>query len=49
MLQFVINTTLLRELDNRKLINAYAKHCYNDDTDVIDDVRIKENLVQLLD
>ena len=48
-IQLVVNVNLLRELDDRKLINAYAKYCYNDDTDVIDDVRIKENLVQLLD
>ena len=49
MIQLVVNVNLLRELDDRKLINAYAKHYYNDDTDVTDDVRIKENLVQLLD
>lgn len=49
MLQFVVNTILLRELDERKLINAYAKHLYNDEKDISDDVRIKENLVKLLD
>lgn len=49
MLQFVINTELLRELDERKLINAYARHVYNDEIDVTDDIQIKTNLIELLD
>lgn len=49
MIQLVINTILLRELDERKLINSYARLVYNDEFDVEDDVRIKENLIQILD
>jgi hypothetical protein len=49
MIQLVVNTNMLRELDERKLINAYARFVYNDGNDVTDDVRIKENLIQLLD
>ena len=49
MIQLVINTTLLREIDERKLINAYARFMYNDEKDTTDDVQIKENLIQLLD
>lgn len=49
MLQLVINTSLLRELDERKLINAYARLIYNDEEDISDDDRIKSNLIQLLD
>ena len=49
MIQLVINTTLLRELDERKLINAYARYMYNDEKDTTDDIRIRENLIQLLD
>ena len=49
MIQLVINTSLLREIDERKLINAYARFMYNDEKDTTDDVQIKENLIQLLD
>jgi hypothetical protein len=49
MIQLIVNVNLLRELDERKLINAYARFVYNDGNDVTDDVRIKENLIQLLD
>ena len=49
MIQLVINTTLLREIDERKLINAYARFMYNDESDINNDVKIKENLIQLLD
>lgn len=49
MIQLVINTNMLREIDERKLINAYARLLYNDEEDVTNDIRIKENLVQLLD
>ena len=49
MIQLIVNVNLLRELDERKLINAYARFVYNDENDVTDDVRIKENLIQLLD
>ena len=49
MIQLIVNTNLLRELDERKLINAYARFMYNDEKDITDDVQIKENLIQLLD
>lgn len=49
MIQLVVNVNLLREIDERKLINAYARHMYNDEKDITDDVQIKENLKQLLD
>ena len=49
MIQLIVNVNLLREIDERKLINAYARFMYNDEKDVNDDVRIKENLIQLLD
>jgi hypothetical protein len=45
----VVNVNLLRDVDDRKLINAYAKFMYNDEKDTEDDIRIKENLVELLD
>lgn len=49
MIQLVVNVNLLREIDERKLINAYARHMYNDESDTNDDDKIKENLIQLLD
>lgn len=49
MIPLVVNVNLLRELDERKLINAYAHFMYNDEKDISDEVQIKENLIQLLD
>ena len=49
MIQLVVNVDLLREIDERKLINAYARFMYNDEKDTTDDTIIKENLKQLLD
>ena len=49
MIQLVVNVNLLREIDERKLINAYARFMYNDEKDTTDDIQIKENLKQLLD
>ena len=49
MIPLVINTNMLREIDERKLINAYARFMYNDEKDTTDDIQIKENLIQLLD
>ena len=49
MIQLVVNVELLREIDERKLINAYARFMYNNEYDITDDNRIKENLIQLLD
>ena len=49
MIQLVINTSLLRELDERKLINTYARLIYTTEEDTTDDVKIKENLIKLLD
>jgi hypothetical protein len=49
MISLVVNSNLLRELDERKLINAYARFVYNEEEDVTNDNKIKENLIQLLD
>lgn len=49
MIQLVVNVNLLREIDERKLINAYARYMYNDEFDINDDIRIRENLIQILD
>ena len=49
MIQLVVNTNLLREIDERKLINAYARFMYNNEDDVNNDIKIRENLIQLLD
>ena len=49
MIQLVVNVDLLREIDERKLINTYARFMYNTESDVADDTKIKENLIQLLD
>jgi len=48
MIQLVVNTNLLREIDERKLINAYARFMYNSEDDIINDDIIKNNLIQLL-
>ena len=48
MLQFIILTNMLRELDERSLINHYARLTYLDDSDVVDEVKIKNNLEKLL-
>ena len=40
---------MLREIDERKLINAYARYFCNEDSDTTDDGIIRENLKQLLD
>lgn len=49
MIQLIVNVDLLREIDERKLINAYARFMYNIESDVTNDIKIKENLIQLLD
>ena len=49
MIPLVVNVELLREKDERKLINSYARFMYNDEKDVTDEEQIKENLKQLLD
>ena len=49
MIQLVINVNLLREIDERKLINAYARYEYDKEEDLTDDNLIKSNLVQLFD
>ena len=49
MIQLVVNVDLLREINERKLINTYARFMYNEEKDTTDDVQIKENLIQLLD
>lgn len=45
----VINTNMLRELDERKLINAYARYVYESEKDLSDDNNIKLNLIRLFD
>lgn len=49
MIQLVINTNMLREIDERKLINAYARFMYIDEKDVTEDIQIKTNLIELFD
>ena len=49
MIQLVINTNMLREIDERKLINAYAKKVYESEKDIEDDDNIKINLTKLFD
>ena len=45
----VINTNMLRELDERKLINAYARYVCESEKDLSDDNNIKLNLIRLFD
>lgn len=49
MIQLVVNTNLLREVDKRKLINTYARLMYNSEEDVENDIIIQNNLESLLD
>lgn len=49
MIQLVINTNMLREIDERKLINAYAKKVYESERDTEDEDVIKINLTKLFD
>lgn len=48
-MQFVVNTCLLRELDERKLINRYAKLMCETEEDFEDEIKIRQNLEKLLD
>ena len=48
-IQLVVNVNLLREIDERKLINTYARYMYNDENDISNDINIRENLIQLFD
>lgn len=49
MLQLIVNSTLLREIDERALINRYARYCYEDEESVTNDTIIQQNLANLLD
>ena len=49
MIQLVVNVELLREIDERKLINAYARFIYESEKDVEEDEIIKINLNKLFD
>ena len=49
MIQLVVNTNMLREIDEHKLINAYARLLYNTEEDVTNDTIIRQNLEKLLD
>ena len=35
MIQLVVNVDLLREIDERKLINSYARFMYDDEKDCL--------------
>lgn len=49
MIQLVVNTNLLREIDERRLINTYARLMYNEEKDTSDDETIRRNLESILD
>ena len=49
MIQLVVNVNLLRELDERKLINTYARYVCNTEEDLSNDNQIKNNLIELFD
>ena len=49
MIQLIVNVNLLREIDEDKLLNAYARLIYTNEEDIFNDNKIKENLIQLLD
>lgn len=49
MIQLVINVNLLREIDERRLINTYARLVYNEEEDTSDDEIIRRNLESILD
>lgn len=49
MIQLVINSVLLREIDDKSLINKYAEYCYENDISVTEDSVIMQNLKTLLD
>ena len=48
MIQLVVNVNLLREIDERKLINSYARFVYNNESDITDDNKIKEKIGNFL-
>lgn len=49
MIPLIINTLMIREVDERKLINAYAKLVYEDSNSITNDTIIKQNLEKILD
>ena len=48
MIQLIVNVNLLREIDERRLINTYARLQYYDESDVTDDIKIRNNLEAIL-
>ena len=48
-IQLIVNTSLLREIDSSKLLTYYGKHCYFSEEDLMDDIKIRSNLEDLLD
>lgn len=48
-MQFIVNTNLLREIDEREFLKAYARLVYTGDLDVTDDATIRVNLIELMD
>jgi len=49
MIQLVINTNMLREIDENKLINYYSRLYYWNKKDITDDNKIRLNLENLFD
>lgn len=49
MIQLIINSTLLREINDRTLINRYARFYYENEESVTNDTLIQQNLTKLLD
>lgn len=49
MIQLIVNTNMLREIDERKLIRAYARLCYDSEEDTSNETKIQDNLTKLLD
>ena len=48
MIEIVVNSNLLREIDERKLINHYARLSYYDISDITDEIKIRKNLEDIL-
>lgn len=49
MIQLVVNVNLLREIDEKKLINTYARLIYLNEEDTSVDFKIRDNLKKLFD
>lgn len=49
MIQLVINSNLLRELDENRLLKTYARLVFINNEDLEDDIKIRDNLIKILD